>query len=82
MLLTRVLELDEQRQQSHEPEKGHCCREKEATREKISKGKGSQKVIYDCGFCSNRILHYFPMLVSQCVSHRRDISSFLDNLIV
>ena len=31
-----------------------------------------------CGFCSNRILHYFPM----CVSHRRDISSFLNNLIV
>ena len=38
-------ELDEQRQQSHEPEKGHCCREKEATREKISKGKGRQKGI-------------------------------------
>ena len=35
-----------------------------------------------CGFCSNRILHYFPMLVSVCNSHRRDISSFLDNLIV
>ena len=45
MLLTRVLELDEQRQQSHEPEKGPCCREKEATREKISKGKGHQKEI-------------------------------------
>ena len=45
MLLTRVLELDEQRQQSHEPEKGHCCREKETTREKISKGKGRQKGI-------------------------------------
>ena len=36
----------------------------------------------NCGFCSNRILPYFPMLVSQLVRHRRDISSFLDNLIV
>ena len=45
MLLTRVLELDEQRQQSHEPKKGHCCREKETTREKISKGRGRQKGI-------------------------------------
>ena len=31
-----------------------------------------------CGFCSNRILLYFSM----CASHKRDISSFLDNLIV
>ena len=41
----RKYEFDEQRQRSHEPEKGHCCREKEATREKISKGKGRQKGI-------------------------------------
>ena len=33
-----------------------------------------------CEFCSNRILPYFPMCV--LVSHRRDISSFLDNLTV
>ena len=35
-----------------------------------------------CGFCLNRILHYFPMLVSVLVCQRRDISSFHDNLIV
>ena len=35
-----------------------------------------------CGFCSNRILHYFPMSVCVLVCHRRDISSFLDNLIL
>ena len=29
-----------------------------------------------CGFCSNRILHYFPLSVCPCVCHRRDISHF------
>ena len=29
--------------------------------------------MFCCGFCSNRILLYFPMCVCQCVSHRRDI---------
>ena len=37
---------------------------------------------FNCGFCSKRILHPMCMCVCQCVSHRRDISSFLDNLIV
>ena len=29
--------------------------------------------MFCCGFCSKRILLYFPMCVCQCVSHRRDI---------
>ena len=37
---------------------------------------------FNCGFCSNRILLPMCVCVCQCVSHRRDISSFLDNLIV
>ena len=39
--------------------------------------RGIQTWIY-CEFCSNRILLYFPMLVSYSVCHR----CFLDNLIV
>ena len=38
----------------------------------------SSSIFPFCVFCSNKILIYFPM----CVSHRRDIASFLDNLIV
>ena len=41
-----------------------------------------ERQLTNCGFCSNRILHYFPMSVCQSVCHRRDISSFLDNLTV
>ena len=37
-----------------------------------------------CGFWSNRTLPYFPLSVPSSVRlrHRRDISTFLDNLIV
>ena len=34
-----------------------------------------------CEFCLSRILHYFTMLVCQSVCHRRDISSYLNNLL-
>ena len=37
---------------------------------------------FNCGFCSNRILLPMCVCVCQCVSHRRDISSFLHNLII
>ena len=40
----------------------------------------------NCGFWSNRTLHYFPLSssLSVCASvcHRRDISTFLDNLMI
>ena len=29
-----------------------------------------------CGFCSNRILHYFPLFACVCACHRRNISHF------
>ena len=35
-----------------------------------------------CGICANRILLYFPLSVSQSVSHRCDISTFLNYLMV
>ena len=56
----------------------HFCRFFNANSFYLSLYVFSSKINVYCGFCSIRILHYFPM----CVSHRRDISSFLDNLIV
>ena len=40
---------------------------------KCQKHSMKLQLISFCGFCSNRILHYFPMCVSQSVSHRSDI---------
>ena len=39
-------------------------------------------VYYNCDFCLNRILHYFHFFVSQLVRHRRDITTFLNVLMV
>ena len=34
-----------------------------------------------CGFCSNRILHHFPLFLCWCV-YRRDVSTFLNYLMI
>ena len=42
---------------------------------KLPTNCSSPNIIF-CGFCSNRILLYFPLLVCSFVRHRRDISHF------